>query len=185
MSSSALPRRLPAADHLLEEQPVMFARPVRNGEATGLAVRPDACVVRLRTSPVERLTQILRAVLGVAFGFAVLWVGGVFLSCTASTAAAVPVQTVVYGAVKGGKDRAAGGRASGSPLLLLAASDDDGDSDGGDSDKGDSDKGDSDKGDSDKGDSDNKKSEKKDSDDEKSEEKDSDDEKSEKKDSDE
>ena len=64
----------------------MFGRPVRDGEATGLAARADACVVRLRMSPAERLLLVLRATFGVAFGIAVLWLGGVFLSSPASTA---------------------------------------------------------------------------------------------------
>jgi hypothetical protein len=54
----------------------MFRRPVRDGEAMGLAVRADVCVVQLRLSAVDRLLWVLRSVLGVAFGVAVLWVVG-------------------------------------------------------------------------------------------------------------
>jgi hypothetical protein len=142
------------------EQPVMFGRRVHDGEAEGLPVRADVCVVRLRMSPVDRLLWVLRSILSIAFGLAVLWVGGAVLASPASAAVAVPVQTVAFGATKGGK--ASGSRSTGSQLFVAESDDDGGDDDGGDSDSdgGDSD---SDGGDSESGEDSGSESESEDS----------------------
>src|ERR1700754_3682272 len=110
----------------------MFGRAVHDGEAIGLAVRADACAVRLRLSAVDRVLCGLRSILWIGFGLAVLWVGGALLAFPASAAVAVPVQTVAFGVSKGGK--ASGGRVAGSQLFVAESGDDGGDSGSGESD---------------------------------------------------
>ena len=84
----------------------MYRRSAHHGEASGLAVRVDAVV--LRRSLQEHAFRILQWTLGLAGTVVVLWFGAAFLAASpANAAVALPAGAVQQSLQKGGKYRLA------------------------------------------------------------------------------
>src|SRR3954453_3094151 len=86
----------------------MSATSAHDGEATGLAVCAEVCVVRLRPGLADVAMSIVRGVLVVAGLLVALWVGSVVMASSASAAVVLPAASTASTA-KGGKGNSSGG----------------------------------------------------------------------------